>query len=67
MQHPTEQERVAIEKWQTDDKKAQTTIKLLVHDTQAIHLSGASTARQFLEQLKAVKELRGQAGILAWH
>jgi hypothetical protein len=65
-QHPTEQERAAIEKWQTDDKKAQTTIKLLVHDTQAIHLSGAKTARQLWEQLKAVKEPRGQAGILAW-
>jgi hypothetical protein len=63
-QHPTEQERAALEQWQMDDKKAQMTIKSSVHDTQAIHLSGASTARQLWEQLKAVKEPRGQ--ILAW-
>lgn len=65
-QHPTEQERAALEKWQTDDKKAQTTIKLSVHDTQAIHLLGASTARQLWEQLKAAKEPRGQADLYAW-
>ena len=66
VKNPTEQEEAAIEKWETEDKKARTTITLLVHDTQAIHLSGAKTAKELWEQLKAINEPRGQAGILAW-
>ncbi|KAJ8579974.1 hypothetical protein M405DRAFT_753830, partial [Rhizopogon salebrosus TDB-379] len=46
------------------DKKACTVIKLLIHDSQAIHCAGAKSAQVLWEQLKAVKEPRGQAGIL---
>jgi hypothetical protein len=39
-EHMTEEGKAYITKWEAEDKKARTTIKLLVHDTQAIHLSG---------------------------
>ena len=54
------------DKWDAEDKKTRTIIKLLVHDTQYIHCAGATTSYELWEQLKAVKEPRGQAGILTW-
>jgi hypothetical protein len=55
-----------LEKWDAEDKKARTIIKLLVHDSQTIHCAGAKTAKGLWDQLKSVKEPRGQAGILTW-
>ncbi|KAJ8581049.1 hypothetical protein M405DRAFT_752374, partial [Rhizopogon salebrosus TDB-379] len=44
------------DRWNAEDKKACTIIKLLVHDSQAIHCAGAKTAQVPWEQLKAIKE-----------
>src|SRR5437588_8749392 len=52
------------DKWDTEDKKARTIIKLLIHDSQTFLCAGAKTAFTLWEQLKAVKEPRAQAGIL---
>ena len=55
-----------IEKWDDEDQMARTVIKLLVHDSQTIHCAGAKTAYELWQQLKAVKEPRGQTGIITW-
>src|ERR1700710_2093633 len=62
----TEEWQEANTKWETDDCNARALIKVAVHQNQAVYLFGAETARQLWEQLRAAKEPRGQAGILAW-
>jgi hypothetical protein len=54
------------DKWDAEDKKARTIIKLLIHDSQTFLCAGAKTAFDLWEQLKSVKEPRGKAGILTW-
>ena len=54
------------DKWNAEDKKARTIIKLLIHDSQSFLCAGAKTAFDLWEQLKSVKEPRGKAGILTW-
>ena len=51
--------------WDKKDKSAQNCIRLTVGDTNMAHILGASTAKQMWDQLKAVRERKGNQGILA--
>src|SRR5580704_12935297 len=62
---PTAEEIAAINKWKEGDVKACTRIELSIGDSEMIHISGATTARQMWEQLTLVKESTGRLGILA--
>ncbi|TFK17282.1 hypothetical protein FA15DRAFT_628907, partial [Coprinopsis marcescibilis] len=59
------EEKAEREKWLANDAKARTRLELSVGDSEMIHLSGASTARQMWKQLTQVKESKGRLGILA--
>ncbi|KAG2738774.1 hypothetical protein P692DRAFT_201673168, partial [Suillus brevipes Sb2] len=59
----TDERLAAIAKWEAEDRKARTVIVLLVSDAQMVHLTGAVTAKEMWDQLKLVKESRGQQGI----
>ncbi|KAG2337022.1 hypothetical protein BDR05DRAFT_895883 [Suillus weaverae] len=66
-QSPVQADRLtAIAKWEDKDRKARTMIVLLVSDTQMVHLTGANTAKEMWDQLKLIKESRGQQGIYTW-
>ncbi|GBE89144.1 hypothetical protein SCP_1501500 [Sparassis crispa] len=54
-----------ISTWGEKDLKAQNVIVLSLGDSQMVHIAGAKTARAMWEQLRTVKEQRGQHGILA--
>ncbi|GBE85815.1 hypothetical protein SCP_0803370 [Sparassis crispa] len=54
-----------ISAWGEKDLKAQNVIVLSLGDSQMVHIAGAETARAMWEQLRTVKEQRGQHGILA--
>jgi len=53
------------ERWDNEDKRARTIIKLLVHDSQAIHCAGAKTASALWKQLEAINK-PCRAEILRW-
>ncbi|KAG2743063.1 hypothetical protein P692DRAFT_20668931, partial [Suillus brevipes Sb2] len=59
----TDKRLAAIAKWEAEDRKVRTVIVLLVRDAQMVHLTGAATAKEMWDQLKLVKESRGQQGI----
>ncbi|GBE87159.1 hypothetical protein SCP_1004060 [Sparassis crispa] len=54
-----------ISAWGEKDLKAQNVIVLSLGDSQMVHIAGAKTAWAMWEQLRTVKEQRGQHGILA--
>ena len=62
---PTKEEIGALEKWIEGDAKARTRIELSIRDSEMIHLSGASTAKEMWNQLSMVKESKGRLGVLA--
>ena len=63
---PTTTEEInELTKWETGDQSAQTQIELTLSDAQMIHIAGAKTAAEMWEQLKLVKEARGQLGVLS--
>ena len=62
---PTKDETEALDKWKEGDAKARTRIELSVGDSEMIHLSGASTAKEMWSQLSMVKESKGRLGVLA--
>ena len=62
---PTDKELKAIKKWQEQDAKARTWIKLAIGDSKMVHILGANTVSQMWKQLTLVKELHGKLGILA--
>jgi gag-polypeptide of LTR copia-type len=62
---PTKEEVEMIKKWKDGDARARTRIELAIGDSEMIHISGASTAKEMWEQLSMVKESKGQLGILA--
>ena len=51
--------------WDEKDKSAQNCIRLTVGDANMAHILGASTVKQMWDQLKAVRERKGNQGILA--
>jgi hypothetical protein len=55
----------ARDKWKEGDAKTRTRIQLAIGDTEMIHISGASTAREMWNQLTMVKESKGRLGVLA--
>src|SRR6267154_1748913 len=55
-----------ISRWEAEDRKAKTVIVLLVSDAQMVHLTGTNMAKEMWDQLKLVKESRGQQGIYTW-
>ena len=63
--NPTKDETEAKDKWREGDAKARTRIELAIGDTEMIHISGATTAREMWDQLTTVKESKGQLGVLA--
>ena len=54
-----------MDKWKEGDAKARTRIELSIGDSEMIHLSGASTAKDMWSQLSMVKESKGRLGVLA--
>src|ERR1700694_4736213 len=48
---PTKDETEALDKWNEGDAKARTRIELSIGDSEMIHLSGASTAKEMWSQL----------------
>lgn len=62
---PTAEEHSAVQKWREGDIKAQTRIELSIGDSEMIHISGATTAREMWDQLTTVKESKGRLGVLA--
>jgi hypothetical protein len=64
-EQPTKDETEALDKWKEGDAKARTRIELSVGDSEVIHLSGASTAKEMWSQLSMVKESKGRLGVLA--
>ena len=62
---PTKDEIEAQDKWKEGDAKTRTRIELAIGDTEMIHISGATTAREMWNQLTMVKESKGQLGVLA--
>ena len=62
---PTEADIRLQKEWKTGDAKAWTQIKLVIGDTEMIHISGATTAWEMWKQLTMVKESRGRLGVLA--
>ncbi len=65
LNNPTKDETEAKDKWREGDAKARTRIELAIGDTEMIHISGATTAREMWDQLTMVKESKGQLGVLA--
>jgi hypothetical protein len=62
---PTKEEIEAMDKWREGDARTRTRIELAIGDTEMIHISGATTAREMWDQLTMVKESKGQLGVLA--
>lgn len=62
---PTKEELDALDKWRTGDAKARTRIELSIGDSEMIHITGASTAKDMWSQLSMVKESKGRLGVLA--
>ena len=52
-------------KWKEGDAKTRAHIELAISDAEMVHIMGAVTARQMLENLTTVKESKGRLGILA--
>jgi hypothetical protein len=63
--NPTKDETEAMDKWREGDMRTRTRIELAIGDTEMIHISGASTAREMWDQLTMVKESKGHLGVLA--
>jgi len=62
---PMKDETEAMDKWRKGDVRTRTRIELAIGDTEMIHISGTSTAREMWDQLTMVKESKGQLGVLA--
>ncbi|KAF9538359.1 hypothetical protein CPC08DRAFT_738847 [Agrocybe pediades] len=62
---PTSEELAAQKRWLSGDAKARTRIELAIGDSEMVHLTGASTAREMWDQLTTVKESKGRLGLLA--
>ena len=52
-------------KWEEEDGKARTQIKVSIRNAKMTHISGTNTASQMWEQLCMVKESKSQLGVLA--
>jgi hypothetical protein len=63
--NPTKDETEAMDKWREGDARTRTRIELAIGDTEMIHISSASTAREMWDQLTMVKESKGHLGVLA--
>ena len=63
--NPTKDEIDAMDKWREGDARTRTRIKLAIGDTEMIHISGATIAREMWDQLSTVKESKGHLGVLA--
>ena len=64
---PTKDEETTLKKWCKGNAKAWTQIKLVVGDTEMVHLSGRETVQEMWDQLCMVKESKGQISVLAMH
>ena len=63
---PTAAEKKAIEDWEKNDGKAQSVIELSLGNEQMTHISQANTAKEMWEQIRTVKEARGDLGAIAY-
>ena len=63
--NPTKDEIDAMDKWREGDARTRTRIELAIGDTEMIHISGATIAREMWDQLSTVKESKGHLGVLA--
>jgi hypothetical protein len=59
LNNPTKDETDEMDKWREGDARTRTRIELAIGDTEMIHISGASTAREMWDQLTTVKESKG--------
>ena len=55
----TDEETKTITEWEAKDAKARTRIELAIRDSEMIHISGATTAKQMWDQIVMVKESKG--------
>lgn len=61
----TDEEKKTIATWEKEDRKAQGILILTISDSEMIHITGATSAKEMWDQLRTVKEARGVVGIMS--